>query len=438
MVVNVPRALQPKLGTKLKRALKTDSLSEANKLKWDVVAELKAVIRQAQDPAKTKDEAFALAKAKAMEEARRLSRRRLLALTADERQRIDDHIEDHAEHLAGDPIGIGDMGVAEYEPERDALAAQFVGIAKNSDTPVDFHHEKYSSMANVKPRTAADDTRAIKHLKAWCETNGLPATLQGITKREAVRFCDDLHKLVGSSDPATLNKYVSRLSVYWTWLEKRHEVEFNVWKGRRFDKPMQTTDEKERPFTDEEMKALLSGPATQAMHDVMRIGALTGARLDPIVCLRVKDCKNGTFIFKPQKKEPGPRLCPIHPDLIEIVSRRSEGKSDEDDMFPEWPRPSDPKSLREKSFKTSNHFTKYRRSVGVEDRRDNRRRGLANFHSFRRWFATKAEQADQPEHIIAAVIGHKRSGITLGIYSRGPLLEQARRCIEAVKLPELP
>jgi hypothetical protein len=40
------------------------------------------------------------------------------------------------------------------------------------------------------------------------------------------------------------------------------------------------------------------------------------------------------------------------------------------------------------------------------------------------------------EHIIAVVVGHKRTGMTLGRYSGGPLLEQARRCVEAVKLPQ--
>ncbi|QPI25898.1 tyrosine-type recombinase/integrase [Sinorhizobium meliloti] len=438
VVVNVPRQLKGKLGTKLKRALGTDSLSEANRIKWDIIAELKAVIEQAQNPAMTKDAALSLARVKAMEEARRLSRQRLLALTTDELQRIDDRIEDRAEEFAGAPIGVGDMGMPEYEPERDALAMQFIAIAKNAETPVDFHHDKYMSMSNVKSRTAADDKRAIKHLKSWCESKGLPPTLQSITKREAVRFCDDLHKLVGKDDPATLNKYVSRLSVFWTWLEGRHEVEFNVWRGRRFKKPMQTTDQKERPFKDREMKALLAGSTSQAMHDVMRIAALSGARLDAIVCLQVKHCRNNTFIFKPQKKEPGPRLCPIHPDLAEIISRRSDGKDEDDDIFPEWPGPKKATSLRERSFKTSNQFTEYRREVGVDDQREGKRRSLVNFHSFRRWFATKAEQADQPESIIAAVIGHKRNGITLGIYSAGPLLEQARRCVEAVKLPELP
>jgi intergrase/recombinase len=58
-------------------------------------------------------------------------------------------------------------------------------------------------------------------------------------------------------------------------------------------------------------------------------------------------------------------------------------------------------------------------------------RCLVNFHSIRRWFITKAEQADQPESIIAVVIGHKRKGMTLGRYSASPLMEHARRCVEA-------
>lgn len=438
VVMNVPRALQGKLGTKLKRPLGTDSLSEANRLKWDVVAEFRAVIIQAQRPDMSKDAALASARVRAMEEARRLSLQRNAAFELEQVHRVDDAIESYAEALAGDPVEVGDHGHLVYEPERDALAMEFLAVAKGKRTPIDFHHEKYMSMAQVKARTAADDKRAIKYLKAWCAKNGVSAHLQSVTKREAVRFCDDLSGLVGKTDPATLNKYISRLSVYWTWLEGRHEVDANVWKGRSFKRPLQTTDQKERPFTDAEMKTLLAGSASPAMHDVMRIAALTGARLDAIVCLRVKDCQNDTFVFKPQKKEPGPRLCPIHSDLAEIISRRSEGKGDMDDIFPEWPGPKKSNSLRERSFKTSNQFTDYRREVGVDDQKEGKRRSLVNFHSFRRWFITKAEQAGQPESTIAAVVGHKRKGMTFGVYSAGPLLEQARVCVEAVKLPDLP
>ena len=82
-------------------------------------------------------------------------------------------------------------------------------------------------------------------------------------------------------------------------------------------------------------------------------------------------------------------------------------------------------------------FARYREALGVDDRRDGRRRSLVNFHSFRRWFVTEAEQAGQPESTIAAVVGHSegRRSITFGVYSGGPSEGQLRRCVEAVQLP---
>jgi hypothetical protein len=47
VTVAVPRALQGKLGTKLKRPLNTNSRATANTLKWAVVAQLKAIIDRA-------------------------------------------------------------------------------------------------------------------------------------------------------------------------------------------------------------------------------------------------------------------------------------------------------------------------------------------------------------------------------------------------------
>lgn len=180
---------------------------------------------------------------------------------------------------------------------------------------------------------------------------------------------------------------------------------------------------------------MLAGPASPAMHDLMMIAALTGARLEAIVDLRARDCEAGLFTFKPQKKEKSARGVPIHSALVDLVARRTKGKSGADDLFPEYPVPKRSTSQRERSFRASNEFTEYRRSVGVEEVVPGRRRSLVNFHSFRRYFITKAEQADQMEHIIAVVVGHKRTGMTLGRYSGGPLLDQARRCVEAVQLP---
>jgi integrase len=75
--------------------------------------------------------------------------------------------------------------------------------------------------------------------------------------------------------------------------------------------------------------------------------------------------------------------------------------------------------------------------MGVDDRRHGKKRSLVNFHSFRRWFITKAEQAEIPEGTIAIVVGHKRPGMTFGVYSGGPQWEQLRACVEAREAAEL-
>jgi integrase len=215
----------------------------------------------------------------------------------------------------------------------------------------------------------------------------------------------------------------------------RELVEANPWQGIKLPKPKTPHDELERPFSDREARRLLTGPASPAMLDLMKIAALTGARLEAIVDLRAKDYQDGLFVFK-QKREKAARAVPIHSALRDLVARRLEGKSGADDLFPEYPVPKQSTSQRERSFAASKEFTAYRRRVGVEETILGKRRSLVNFHSWRRWFVTQAERAGQPEHIVAVAVGHKRAGVTLGRYSAGPLLEQVRACVEAVRLPK--
>jgi integrase len=74
--------------------------------------------------------------------------------------------------------------------------------------------------------------------------------------------------------------------------------------------------------------------------------------------------------------------------------------------------------------------------LGVDDKRPGARRSKVNFHSFRRWFATKTEDAGQRENVVAAVMGHgKNIGLTFGHYSKAQLTELKKECVEAVKLP---
>ena len=375
-----------------------------------------------------------------LQQAAEIAAARVNAKTDEELEELDDGISAKIDELLGHPIRMeldpqhGPQPV--YDPGREEVARAFADVRYGHAIPLEMHHEKFIAWCGTKARTQGDDRRALKFLRTWCETNGVSPTLQAITKKVAALFRDEMHTVAPDRDYVTLNKYLHRLSRYWCWLMERQHVEVDVWAKLKRPAPYVVLDEdKERSFTDDEMRRLLAGPASLAMQDLMRIGALTGARLDVIVDLKVKHCAEGLFSFKPQKKETSRRDVPIHPALVPIVERRTAGKGADDDVFPEWPGPKKAGSVRERSFKTSNQFTEYRRRVGVEDLRPGKRRSLVNFHSFRRWFVTKAEQADQLENIIKAVVGHKRKGITLSRYSAGPLMEQARRCVEAVKLP---
>ncbi|MDY8109211.1 integrase [Fulvimarina sp. 2208YS6-2-32] len=396
------------------------------------MAEFRAIIEAELDGSGSTQQREALALAKELRDAS----------TKEHRDFVEMLIHDRASEIAGPPIDHGydhDGEYApEYEPKKESEARWFADLAFGKRVPIDFYHAKYLEQLDVKRRTLADAERSMKYLLEWCQREDIPPFLSDITERVAVRFMDELHTVASSSHPRTLNKYLSRLSLYWKWLKRRHEVERNVWDGVTLSLPNDKAGDRERPFTDAEVLRLLSGPASPELHDLMRIAALTGCRLDPIVCLRVRDCDGGNFVFKPQKREIEPRICPIHPDLREIVARRSHGKEPDAELFPEWPYPKT--GDREKSFKASGHFLDYRRSIGVDEVVPGHRRSKVNFHSFRRWFATKAEQADQPPHIISAVIGHSngRQGMTLRTYSSGPKIEQARRCVEAVHLPAQP
>lgn len=430
--VAVPRKLHGKLGTRLKRSLNTDSLAVANRLKWPIVAEFRRKIEEA-GGSKGKDPL--------LDEALALAAYRRTVEDPTELAVLSDTVTERAHEVAGQPIGEevdphSGQPIPIFDPEREKKARQYADIANGKATPLDAHHDAYMAQQHTKSRTKADDTRAIGFLTDWCVKERVPPVVEAITRKVATRFADGLGDVAGGRGAVTLNKYLGRLSRYWQWMEHREHVAANVWHGIKIAPPPTPHDELERAFTDDEMVALLNGPATQPMHDLMRIAALTGARLDAIVDLRVGDCADGLFVFKPQKKEPAPRAVPIHPALRAIMKRRTAGKKPEDDLFPEWPAPRKIGSLRERSFKASNAFTAYRREVGVDAMIPGKRRSLTNFHSFRRWFITQAERADQPESIIAVVVGHKRQGMTLGRYSAGPLLEQARRCVEAVELPK--
>lgn len=429
----VPRHLHARLGTRLKQSLQTDSLAVANRLKWAVIQELRDRIELATHGA-GKDQAAVL--------------REALLVRKEFRGALDPRLEDdirrsaemRAYEILGPEIAVerdddGDYPI--YDKQREQLATTYMRVATGAGTPLKLHYPEYLAQLKLNRRTIADDQRGLDYLVAWCRKNDVKDDLSAITTKVAKQFAKELPAMANGIQARTVLKYITRLGRYWHYLVYYEHHDENPWKVVEVKVEETPHDEEERAFSDEEVQKLLLGSASQEMLDLMMIGALTGARLDAIVDLKVGDTIDGAWTFKPQKREKTARDVPIHPLLVEIVERRSKGKKVEDEFFPEFPGPKKETSLRERSFKASNEFTAYRRLCGVDQRILGKRRSLVNFHSFRRWFITKAERANVRPELIAALVGHKRTGMTLGRYSEGPEMKAARRAVAAVKLPRL-
>jgi hypothetical protein len=275
--------------TKLKRSLKTDSLVVANTLKWRVVAELKKQIQVA---------ACATPADPLLEEAL-LMRTELENDTSDGGSNdftVMDAIHIRADQLLGDPIGEDHYtGDAIYDGERVDAAGFYVKVATGRGTPLtallDRWHRHH---VNRKERTKGDDARAFKYLTDWCKANRVDPTIEAITRKVAGRFIDDLPDIAASAKSGqrltnrTANKYISSLSGYWKWLKTRGLVEENVWRDQSLAKEKVPDEDRERSFTDAEVNTLLAGtPPMAALGPLMRIAALSGARIDAIVSLKV-------------------------------------------------------------------------------------------------------------------------------------------------------
>lgn len=339
---------------------------------------------------------------------------------------------DEEEMLTPDDIMDDEADRIEREHGR-AERNRFLALAFGA-APIDQHLEAHLSECGLSDRAVQERRTAVKRLMDWSPD----LTLSSLNRTRAGLYVTEV---LAPGHPKTSNKAISNIRSYWRWLQDRGHVKDNPWERQRVDGRRSARETvPERPFTDQEVATLLWSPwpssmrasDSQRLHDAMRIAALSGMRIEEICQLTVADCAGGTFNIRRAKTKAGVRRVPIHSQLEEVVQRRATGKRSSEYLFGEL----GPEDGKERSAPLSKQFSRYRTSLGVDDHRNGQRRSLVNFHSFRRWFITKAERAGQPPHIFEAVVGHKRPGLSLSVYSGGPSVEdQMKRCVEAVQLP---
>lgn len=334
------------------------------------------------------------------------------------------------ERTLGDPVGEGPRNEPLYAPEREAAATALVGLTTGEVVPVAHEVDRYIRQEGLKPSYASRTRNAVRRLSEWLLKNRMGDNVHVVTGRRADEFADAIAPGITT---ATLNSLLSALSAYWRWMKQRRLVSENPWQGQQRKVVTREGNAEKRPFTDAEVKALLSGPASLTLHDMMRIAALSGLRLNEIGNLRAADVVGGVFKVRAGKTVAAVRDVPVHPDLVPLVQRRVRDKPPEAFLIEELTAP--PSRPGRRGGKIGERFTAYRRELELDARPAGRRQADADFHSFRRYFITKAEQAGQPEPSIRSVVGHQRDGITLGRYSGGPSKAQLQKVVRSVKLP---
>ena len=405
--LEIPAPLRPQFGSKrfLVKSLGPVTIKQARLLRGPVLADFEAQIAQARNP---DDPAL---------KTLRSLRRQFLTATA-EREEI--------AALNSSEALIEDIEKRDGEEAANTAFALLVGFS----TPLTDYLEEWITAENFPKKTAIQHRKAFRVLGDWLKFRRIPQTLQAVTIKVVWEFIEK-HLKHGRALNTT-NRYLSTYRTHWKWLARRTYVESNPWNDTHQSerRPLESDDPSEKDklaFTDEQITTLLnrSGEAPDYMHDLMMVAALTGARIDVICGLRVRDVRDGRLFFKKAKREKYDRPVHIHTKLKPIITKRSKGKKPEDYLFDEL-------VADDRSSAASKAFTRYRRKVSIGAGRGEESKW--DFHSFRRWFITKAEHAGHPD-IVAAVVGHNRPGITFGIYSDGPSVHQMRKCVEDVRLP---
>lgn len=372
------------------------------------------------------------------DEAVALHYRELLQGSLDQ-EAVEGMIDVHLEGLLGNVKAVVEGPDGEINPvyEGEERASRFMELVRG--TVIDW------AEAAIKDRGADWDTsyryrirRAAKHFLAWYQKSQGASPLEHysrVTHQIARDYIRDL-ELSRTLAVETIRAYARALGAIWEWaiVTRQDGVTDNPFhravRIRRGQKDSGPRTARRDP-TDAELATLWNGPASPKVAAVIRLGLLTGARMEEIGRLRVQDVEGDEIVIHSGKTRSAARRIPIHRALAPLVSELIAGKPPEAFLI-------DGLAVVQgrRTHGLSQRFTKYRRSVGVGTNPNGNREADVVFHSLRHWFVTQAINSGCIKEHIQAVVGHAPDrGVTTGTYYRGPTKANRRAVVDAIRLP---
>lgn len=245
-----------------------------------------------------------------------------------------------------------------------------------------------------------------------------PAT--GYSKADVVKFKEKL--LNSGKSPATINKYLQKLSLLFSWLANHQEGIVNHFAGLKLQRAKEVNTRS--GYTAEERRKFIGWAEQQEPHRrwIALLGLFSGARANEICQLYADDVKQVDGIWclnihsgRPDQKlktANSARLVPLHRHLlqsgfIEFVKGRTGGR-----LFPELPHRQDGYS-----HLWGQWFSRHR----PVDK---------DFHSLRHTVGTALKDHGVPLQYAAAILGHTNGAISYDRYGGDVSLEKLNEVME--------
>ncbi|QSX78120.1 tyrosine-type recombinase/integrase [Agrilutibacter solisilvae] len=421
MQLAVPREHQVAVGAKvLVRSLGTRDKVEAGKRKHAVIADLHAQIAEAagkRAQAANPEEAaralldYAKEERAAVESGTRAEGEAEAAFEA----AADNFLEGQAKALGLDPEGDPNLSPEATETVRRAYKAMRGRLEYTLERLIERHLEE--SAPSVTAQTLGDKRR---HLGAYRDWFGGDREASEVSRKVAGSYVSDVIQrrtrktAEGASvalSPTTRKKEVSDLRAFFEWLTTRGVIDANP-----FDRMSASIKEStrgkargRRPWKPAELATVLRGIDTADPVWVLTvIAAHTGMRREEVAELAVSDVDGTVFQVKEGKTAAAVRRVPIHPTIQPLVKHLAKASPD-GFLIPGLLR-GGPDQKR--AWYVGKRFGRAIRALGIDD-------PALDFHALRGTVITQLEGAGVPESTIQLIVGHKRQGMTLGVYSAG-------------------
>lgn len=230
---------------------------------------------------------------------------------------------------------------------------------------------------------------------------------------------------------ATIKGLIGSCRSFYDYLMRMGHLDpegVNPFEGHKYSKKKKASrKEKRQAWEVEDVIKLVAGAKQKNgdvnLHDLILLGAYTGARIEELSQLKVEDVKSKDGVvflsIDESKSNAGLRDIPVHNDILPLVQSLVE-RSPDGYLLPHEKITGN----GERSSAIGKRFGRLKTSLGYD--------GRYVFHSLRKTLSTLLERLGLHHNQAAEITGHEKIGETYGTYSAGLTINEKAELLNRV------